>query len=290
MAQTPAEQTPAGQTSAGQASAGNRASAQARRARGLDVLRTLRATEAPQSDVEALERENGALGGFVVDFALGDVWSRPGLSRRDRSLITVTVLTCLNQERQLRAHVNGALNHGLSPEEIREIVTHLCGYCGFPRALDGMAVVNAVLKERGIDAAMAPGATKDDTQRLKDGADVAKTLMGAQLPADGEATRAAMVERLGPLGEAAALFILGDIWARPQLSRRDRSLLVVSALTALGRIDELEIHIPGALNHGVSKAEIEELMLMLAVYAGFPFAVEGMRCLRHVADKAPAMP
>jgi 4-carboxymuconolactone decarboxylase len=280
MAQTPAEKTPIAA----------RASGQERRARGLDVLRTLRNTEAPQRDGEALERENGTLGGFVVDFALGDVWSRPGLSRRDRSLITVTVLTCLSQERQLRAHVNGALNHGLSPEEIREIVTHLCGYCGFPRALNGMAVVNAVLAERGIDAPMTPAATKDDAQRLREGADVAKTLMGAQLPADGEATRAAMIERLGPTGEAAALFILGDVWARSELSRRDRSMLVVSALTALGRIDELEIHIPGALNHGVTKAEIEELMLMLAVYAGFPFAVEGMRCLRHVADKAPAMP
>jgi 4-carboxymuconolactone decarboxylase len=280
MAQTPAENS----------STAARASGQERRARGLDVLRTLRNTEAPQRDVEALERENGTLAGFVVDFALGDVWTRPGLSRRDRSLITVTVLTCLNQERQLRAHVNGALNHGLSPEEIREIVTHLCGYCGFPRALNGMAVVNAVLGERGMDATMTPAATKDDARRLNDGADVAKTLMGAQLPADGEATRAAMAERLGPVGEAAALFILGDVWARTELSRRDRSMLVVSALTALGRIDELEIHIPGALNHGVTKAEIEELMLMLAVYAGFPFAVEGMRCLRHVAEKAPAMP
>ncbi|HCO60079.1 MAG TPA: carboxymuconolactone decarboxylase family protein, partial [Porticoccaceae bacterium] len=59
----------------------------------------------------------------------------------------------------------------------------------------------------------------------------------------------------------------GEVWARPQLSRRDRSLLVVSVLTVLGRGDELDIHVPAAIRHGVTRTELEELMLTAFAYA-----------------------
>jgi 4-carboxymuconolactone decarboxylase len=65
--------------------------------------------------------------------------------------------------------------------------------------------------------------------------------------------------------------------ARPDLSPRDRSLLVVSVLAALGRGDELDIHVPAALRHGVTRTELEEVMLTVFAYAGAPLAVEGIR-------------
>ena len=98
-------------------------------------------------------------------------------------------------------------------------------------------------------------------------------------PADPDEGLAAVKSQLGDLGAMAVEFLFAEVWSREELSRRDRSLVVVSALTALGRKDELDIHVPGAIHHGVTKEELEELMLMLSAYAGFPFAVEGMRVI-----------
>src|SRR6185312_3025057 len=103
----------------------------------------------------------------------------------------------LNMPNQLRAHVNGALNHGLTPEELYEIVAHVAGYSGFPRGIEAMTVVNA------------------------DGAAVFARLTGRDEASDPEAMLAVLEEQLGPIGTAAIEFAFGDIWARPQLSRRD---------------------------------------------------------------------
>lgn len=262
-----------------------------RRTRGLDVLRTLRGGGKEREAAASLETENGALGSFIMDHALAKVWARPGLSRRDRSLIVVAVLGALGQPNQLRAHVNGALNHGLSPEEVREIATHVAGYAGFPRGLEAMKVVNEVIAERLGDQAppIMPAEAKDDARRRADGAKVFAKLTGRDANVDPDEMCAVMEQQLGALGTAAIEFAFGDIWARPQLPLRDRSLLIVAVLTALGRSEELAFHVPGAFRNGLSFAELEEVMLMMTVYAGFPFGVGGMRALKaHAPAEAQA--
>ncbi len=250
-----------------------------RRQRGLNVLGTLTATDNPQELASKFEREYGALGSFAVDFVMGDIWSREQLSRRDRNLIVLTMLGALHQTNQLAYYVPGGLNHGLSPVEIREIMTHLAAYAGFPRALDAMDETNRILAELGhkpgADGLAGSGRFSDAERRAR-GAKVMARLSGND-GSDPNEVLAAMAGKLGPLGEYGIDFAFGEVWARPQLSRRDRSLLVVSVLTALGRGDELDIHIPGALRHGVTKVELQELMLTAFAYAGAPLAVEGMR-------------
>ena len=86
---------------------------------------------------------------------------------------------------------------------------------------------------------------------------------------------------IGGVGEWAMKWAFGEIWARPQLSRRDRSLVVIAILTALGQEQELAFHVPGGLNHGLTREEIEEIMTHLCLYAGFPRAVDGMRAARR---------
>jgi len=73
-----------------------------------------------------------------------------------------------------------------------------------------------------------------------------------------------------------------DIWNRPGLPRETRSLLNLAMLTALGKAPELKLHIPGALNNGVSKETIREVFLQAAIYCGVPAAVEAFRCAREV--------
>jgi 4-carboxymuconolactone decarboxylase len=89
------------------------------------------------------------------------------------------------------------------------------------------------------------------------------------------------VARLGDVGQLAFDWAFGEVWARPQLTRRDRSLIVVAILTWLGKDQELAFHIPAALNHGLSRDEVTEVMVQMCVYGGFPRAVEGIRAAQQ---------
>jgi len=85
------------------------------------------------------------LGRYVVEFAFGDVYSRPGLSLRDRQIATVAALTALGTAQpQLRVHIGAALNVGLTREEIVEVITQMAVYAGFPAALNGIAAARNV--------------------------------------------------------------------------------------------------------------------------------------------------
>ena len=77
----------------------------------------------------------------------GDVWERSGLSKRDRSLITVAVLTALYRPEQLRGHIARALTNGVTKDEISEIITHLAFYSGWPTAVTAAAVAKSVFEE-----------------------------------------------------------------------------------------------------------------------------------------------
>ena len=77
----------------------------------------------------------------------GDVWERPGLSKRDRSLITVAVLTALYRPEQLRGHIGRALTNGVTKDEISEIITHLAFYSGWPTAVTAAAIAKSVFEE-----------------------------------------------------------------------------------------------------------------------------------------------
>jgi len=266
------------------ASAGNTDHEQ-RRARGVAILSSLTGQADASQMAAKLEAENGALGSFALDFVLGDIWSRPGLNKRDRNLIVLTMLATLHQTNQLKYYVPGGLNHGLTVVEIREIMTHVAAYAGFPRALDAMAETNRILTELGHrpQNGKLPGAEKfSNAERRQRGVDVMAKLSGNPA-SDPEMVITKMAGKLGPLGAYGIDFAFGEVWARSQLSRRDRSLLVVSVLTALGRTKELHIHVPAAIRHGVTKAELEELMLTAFAYTGAPLAVEGM----HVVQELP---
>lgn len=92
-----------------------------------------------------------ALAEHVVAHAFGDVYARPGLSRRQRQLVTLSLLTAQGDcDRELEVHLNAALNVGLRPEEIVELITQAAVYCGFPRALNAAFIAKRVFAERGV--------------------------------------------------------------------------------------------------------------------------------------------
>ena len=98
--------------------------------------------------------------------------------------------------------------------------------------------------------------------------------------------RSAMAEVSPKLAELTADVLFGDVWERPGLSKRDRSLITVAALIALYRTDQLRGHIGRALDNGVTKDEIGEVINHMAFYAGWPTAANGVRVAQEVYDAA----
>ena len=88
---------------------------------------------------------------LVTNFCFGDVWNRPGLSRRDRSLVTLAALTALTKPNQLKAHIQGALANGVTVEEVREVIMHTSIYSGIPTGVEGMTAAMEILDALGVE-------------------------------------------------------------------------------------------------------------------------------------------
>jgi 4-carboxymuconolactone decarboxylase len=84
-----------------------------------------------------------------ADVLFGDVWERSQLSKRDRSLITVAVLTALYRTDQLRGHIGRALDNGVTKDEIAEVITHMAFYAGWPTAANAVRIAKEVYEDRG---------------------------------------------------------------------------------------------------------------------------------------------
>ncbi len=128
------------------------ASNPSRRAAGLDVLRTLRGGGVdPAEAAAAMARTQPEISGDVIDFALGEVWTDPALDRKTRSLQVVAMLAALGRTgAPLTSHINGALNHGASPEQVVQTLRMVAVYAGFPAALEAWPAMEQVFQQRGI--------------------------------------------------------------------------------------------------------------------------------------------
>lgn len=244
----------------------------------------------PDRVFASMERKMGALGTLAFD-AVGEMWDRPQLSRRDRSLMIISVLAAQARDEELEMHTQVGLHHGLTRTEIEEINLHVSGYAGFPAAMAASRHMDAAFcKAEGVERieGRKPAERLSDSERMERAADVRRTLTGGKANPDPEADLAAMRDYLGGLGDWALKWAFGEIWSRPELSRRDRSLVVISILAALGQDSELAFHVPAGLNHGLTREEIEEIMTHLCLYAGFPRAVDGMRASKEAFEKIDA--
>ena len=195
------------------------------------------------------------LGELRNSLLYGEIWERPQLSKRDRSMITMAALQALNRD-QLRGHVGRALDNGVTQEEISEIILQVTFYGGgWPTGVRASGMAAGVFQERGLPVGQTAAAAWEPP-----GLEPQEYTSGAY----------AAVPRLGELRNS---FLYGDVWERPQLSKRDRSMVTVAALQALYR-DQVGGHIGRALNNGVTQEEISEIILHLTFYAGWPAAVK----------------
>lgn len=119
-------------------------------ATGMRVLDAIDG-EAGVKVIDSLADIAPELGHQIVAWGFGDIYARPNLQPRDRQLVTLGMLTALGGcEPQLEVHIGAALNVGLQPEQITEMFLHASVYCGFPKALNAVAVARKVFTARGL--------------------------------------------------------------------------------------------------------------------------------------------
>ncbi|BCF97170.1 4-carboxymuconolactone decarboxylase [Paraburkholderia sp. PGU19] len=215
-----------------------------------------------------------ALENYTTDTLLEDLWKRPQLSPRDRSIVTLSVLIARNQTVELPYHLNLALDNGVKPGEISEIITHLAFYSGWANATSAVGVTKTVFDQRGVKADQIPPAT------------------GKMLPLDeaAEAERAGTVQQnFGTVAPGVVQFttnvLFRDLWLRPGLAPRDRSLVTVSALVATGQVAQITYHLNRAMDNGLTRDEASEVMTQLAFYAGWPNVFSALPVVKDVFEK-----
>ena len=261
-----------------------------RHARAVETFNVFVPDAEPDRVAASLQRRLGALGGFAFD-VVGEMWARPELSRRDRSLIVVSTLAAQARDEELELHTEIAVRNGLTRVELEEIVVTVAAYAGFPAAMAASRRVDAGLRSaEGVErlSDRTGPAAKSDAERDRDARDVFAQVSEGQGGQDAAADLAYLVDVLGGVGEVAYRWVFGEVWARTELARRDRSLSVIAILTSLGATEELAVHAAVGVRHGLSREEIEAAITHLALYAGLPRAVEAMRTARAAFDRMDA--
>lgn len=230
----------------------------------------------PMSKSEDLRAVAPALENYAQKYVLGGLWKRPGLSARDRGIVTVAALIARDQTVELPFYLGLALDNGVKPAEISEIITHLAFYTGWANAMDAIPAATDVFKSRNIGADQLPSAS------------------GSQLPLDeaAEAQRGARVDQqFGQITPSLVLYttdaLFRDLWLRPGLAPRDRSLVTVSALVATGQVAQITYHLNRAMDNGLTREEAGEVLGHLAFYAGWPNAFSAAPIVKEVIEKRP---
>jgi 4-carboxymuconolactone decarboxylase len=117
--------------------------------RGLELRREVLGAEYVDASIANADDFNRPMQELVTQFAWGEIWSRPGLDRRTRSLLNLAMITALNRPHEPELHVRGAANNGVTVDEMREVFLQTAVYCGMPAALDSFRTARKVLKEMG---------------------------------------------------------------------------------------------------------------------------------------------
>jgi 4-carboxymuconolactone decarboxylase len=234
----------------------------------------------PSSQQQGAARPSGALQQKIApglatltdEVLFGDVWRRPELSPRDRSLVTVSVLIATGKPAQLAGHLGRALDNGVQPKEASALLAHLAIYGGWPNAVSALDVYEQVYVARKVETA-------------------ALRAVGPRLPAPAtDAARARAVN--DELATVAPKFVqltndvvFDNLWRRSDLTLRDRCLVTIAALAAMGDDDQLDFYLRRGLESGLTRVQITEAVTHLGFYAGWAKATKAMTAVTRTLGK-----
>lgn len=214
-----------------------------------------------------------ALETYATDDLFGSVWSDADLSVRDRALVTFAALVTRHETDALGTHAALALDAGVTPAELSEAITHLAFYTGFGNATAAAEAMVPVYDVRGVTADDLP-APDPDLLPLNEEAEAAR-----------EATVQSNFANVSPgVVETTREILFLDLWLRPALAPRDRSLVTVAALIAAGQPEQMTFHLNRAMDNGLTQPEAGAMLAHLAFYAGWPRVFSALPVARQVFE------
>lgn len=220
------------------------------------------------ADVQAV---SPALANYTKTAIVDGVWRQPGLSERDRSLVTVATLIARIQTIGMQHYFTKALDSGVTPAELSEIVTHLAFYCGWSNAYAAIDVLQGIFAERGI----GPDQLPEVSPKLLPLNDEAEAKRAAQVQANFGEVSQGVVDNTTNL-------LFRDLWLRPALAPRDRSLITVAALVAAGQVGQIPYHLNCAMDNGLTRDQASEVLTRMAFYSGWPTIFSALPAFKEV--------
>lgn len=223
---------------------------------------------------------------ILQKFIFGEVFQIGELSLKQREMITCITLATIQTFPQLKAHAGAALNVGVTPEELREVMYLTAPFIGFPKMLNAVSTVNEVFNERGIALPLGKQGTVTEENRHEKGVAIQDSLYPGGIVS-------AVSGIPGDMGEDVARFLtdyfFGEIYSRGALDLKTRELLGYCVLTALEAESQLRSHFHGNMNAGNSPETITAAVIQCLPYIGFPAAIKALRIIKQEsADPIPA--
>ncbi len=215
---------------------------------------------------------------ILQKFIFGEVFRTGNLTMKQREMITCITLATMQTLPQLKAHAGAALNVGVTPEELREVMYLTAPFIGFPKMLNAVATVNEVFKERGISLPLEKQGTVTEENRHETGKAIQDKLYPGGITS--------VMEGLpGDMGKDVEQFLtdyfFGEIYSRGALDLQTRELLGYCVLTTLEAESQLQSHYHGNINVGNTPETLTAAVIQCLPYIGFPAAIKALRIIKQ---------
>lgn len=215
---------------------------------------------------------------ILQKFIFGEVFQTGSLTVKQREMITCITLAAQQALPQLKAHAGAALNVGVTPEELREVVYLTAPFIGFPKMLNALSTVNGVFEERGIKLPLEKQGSVTDASRHETGKAIQDRLYPGGISS-------AMDGMPGDMGKDVEGFLtdyfFGEIYSRGALDLKTRELLGYCVLVTIGAESQLKSHYYGNLNVGNTPETITAAVIQCLPYVGFPAAIKALSIIKQ---------
>lgn len=223
---------------------------------------------------------------ILQKFIFDEVFQTGDLTLKQREMITCITLATMQTLPQLKAHAGAALNVGVTPEELREVMYLTAPFIGFPKMLNAVGVVNEVFQERGISLPLKKQGAVAESNRHETGKKIQDKLYPGGIAS-------AMEGLPGDMGKDVEQFLtdyfFGEIYSRGALDLQTRELLGYCVLATLEADSQLHSHYHGNINVGNTPEMLTAAIIQCLPYIGFPAAIKALGIIRkEYAGSVPA--
>lgn len=215
---------------------------------------------------------------ILQKFIFGEVFQTGNLTLKQREMITCITLATMQTLPQLKAHAEAALNIGVTPEELREVMYLTAPFIGFPKMLNAVDTVNEVFKERGISLPIKKQGTVTENNRHE----IGKTIQNRLYPGGIASVMEGLPADMGKHVEGFLTdYFFGEIYSRGALDLQTRELLGYCVLTTLEAESQLHSHYHGNINVGNTPETLTAAVIQCLPYIGFPAAIKALRIIKQ---------